>query len=89
MNEQGSRRSQVVEQQENLGNTIACLDEVLKGLEERLAKVLTPAVPQCRTDDSAKTKRELVGLAADLANNVDKLNILRNKLDSIVERLEL
>jgi len=83
---EAARRSQVVEQQENLGKAIACLDDSLKGLENRLAKVLRQPTLQCKEDTE---RGVLVELANDLAIDVEKLIALHQMVDSITDRLEL
>jgi len=86
MEAETGRRSQVVEQQENLSKAIARLDESLKELANRLTRVLRQPSPQCKEDAE---RDDLVGLANDLAIEVGKLLGLCEQIDSIIDRLEL
>ena len=81
------RQSQVTEQLNNLDRGIVSLHEAINALVARLELVLRKDVlnEQC----VGKDKAEIVPLAYVLEGHADSVKMARDKIDDILDRLEL
>jgi len=82
-----AEQSQVTEQLNSLDRDIASLHEAINALVARLEFVLRkdPPKEQC----VGKDKPEIVPLARILEDHADSVRAARDKIDDILDRLEL
>lgn len=78
--------AQVDEQAEFLQKATDQLAETIEALESRLERVLVPSTPKAEKEG---VEANLVPLANFLRTRAWAISGLRNRLDSILERLEL
>ena len=81
------KQSQVTEQLNNLDGGIANLHETINALVSRLEFVLRkePPTEQC----AGKDKTEIVPLARILEDHADSVRAAKDKINNILDRLEL
>lgn len=80
------RQTQVAKQLTINNDLMGRLSEAISSLEDRISAVLTPSMPQ--VSDKAD-QEELVPLAGDMRLINDKALIQIEKLESILNRLEI
>ena len=85
------RDSQVAEQMNNMGMIIRDLISVQDALEAQLSQVLRaePSSTQPSVNEQEKAVQELVPLASYLRDCVGELNSLRDRVNHILDTLEL
>lgn len=85
-----SRETHVQSQMNRQGESILSLTNLAETLERRLAPVLRdiPPAPTQGTQN-ASIKPSLVGHAQAISNQTDQLEMLRQQLSMVLDRLEL
>ena len=84
-----AKSSQVDAELTRLEKEIGSLESVISNLEKRLEPVLMPADPQAESEGSGSDKPVQVPLAARLDKAHHHLQRLRERLGTIVARIEL
>ena len=82
-----ARQPQVGEQIQRLDKAISHAVELRQKLEERISVILRNGGP---TFDGPKPDRtQMVPMAEELANIIERVDVLSNGLDDILQRVEL
>lgn len=82
------RMCQIEDAQKTLENQIETLCGALENLEQRLAPVLTPCAP-CDPVNKPVAEEMLVQVAADYRDRYKQVVILTNRVQGMLQRLEL
>lgn len=89
MQGQSERASHISSEMDSLGETVNRVHDLTQKLTERLSGILRPAVPRPSTVEEAKENQPIAPLAEELQHNRKELLLAEQKLEDLLNRIEL
>lgn len=89
MQGQSERTSHISSEMDSLGGTINHVYDLTQRLVERLSGILRPAIPGPPTVGETNEKQPMAPLAEELQSNRTELLLAEQKLEDLLNRIEL